>query len=347
MKKGLIITCIVIAVFLTPMFAQGTTETISFPDPEKTITVVCPQAAGGGTDLIARTLVEEMKKVSGQNIIVTNITGAGTATGTNEVLNNAADGYMEYPPSDAFFPDQRENSPILRTHAPSRFLPKRWIPASWCMKENFILKDSSAQTYNKGIFLNKKIIAQNASRLRKDFDIRSPNTEIAAGTLSGGNIQKVILAREITREPKFLVAVYPIRGLDLGAAQFIHGVGCVEQRHHTVSAHRTGGVPRNGSDHHRRRTITETSCRRLARRLCVPRSHHHQKKRSIPAFLHQRPPHRRGVFHSMPMTPPPMTATFSGTMERRKAVSLVPTEPPSAKPGMGGIAGTDPVATKR
>jgi len=94
MKKGLIITCIVIAVFLTPMFAQGTTETISFPDPEKTITVVCPQAAGGGTDLIARTLVEEMKKVSGQNIIVTNITGAGTATGTNEVLNNAADGYM-------------------------------------------------------------------------------------------------------------------------------------------------------------------------------------------------------------------------------------------------------------
>jgi len=96
------------------------------------------------------------------------------------------------------------------------------IVPPFSMKENFILKDSSAQTYNKGIFLNKKIIAQNASRLRKDFDIRSPNTEIAAGTLSGGNIQKVILAREITREPKFLVAVYPIRGLDLGAAQFIH-----------------------------------------------------------------------------------------------------------------------------
>ena len=43
-----------------------------------------------------------------------------------------------------------------------------------------------------------------------------------AGSLSGGNIQKVILAREINRKPKFLIAVYPIRGLDLGAAEFIH-----------------------------------------------------------------------------------------------------------------------------
>ncbi|MFA6846667.1 MAG: heme ABC transporter ATP-binding protein, partial [Sphaerochaetaceae bacterium] len=49
-----------------------------------------------------------------------------------------------------------------------------------------------------------------------------PNINVATGSLSGGNIQKVILAREIKRNPKFLIAVYPIRGLDLGAAQFIH-----------------------------------------------------------------------------------------------------------------------------
>jgi len=93
MKKGILLL-VGVAVLLAPMFAQGTSENVGYPDPEKTITVVCPQAAGGGTDLIARTLVEEMKKISGQNIIVTNITGAGTATGTNEVLNTAADGYM-------------------------------------------------------------------------------------------------------------------------------------------------------------------------------------------------------------------------------------------------------------
>ena len=44
----------------------------------------------------------------------------------------------------------------------------------------------------------------------------------AAGSLSGGNIQKVILARELDRKPSFLVAVYPTRGLDMGAVEFIH-----------------------------------------------------------------------------------------------------------------------------
>ncbi len=74
------------------LFAGGAQES-TFPDPEKTITVVCPHAAGGSTDMIFRTLVEQMKKISGQNIIVTNVTGAGSATGTNEVLNQPADGY--------------------------------------------------------------------------------------------------------------------------------------------------------------------------------------------------------------------------------------------------------------
>ena len=58
--------------------------------------------------------------------------------------------------------------------------------------------------------------------MRHTFDIRCPGVNVAAGSLSGGNIQKVIRARELNRKPKFLVAVYPIRGLDLGAAQFIH-----------------------------------------------------------------------------------------------------------------------------
>ena len=65
----------------------------TWPDPEKTITVVVPYSAGGGTDLIFRPVVEEMKKYSPANIIVSNIGGAGSATGTNEVLNAPADGY--------------------------------------------------------------------------------------------------------------------------------------------------------------------------------------------------------------------------------------------------------------
>ncbi|WP_422480086.1 ABC transporter ATP-binding protein [Pleomorphochaeta sp. DL1XJH-081] len=96
------------------------------------------------------------------------------------------------------------------------------IVPSFSMKENFILKDTESETYSKNSFLKNKVIDQMAEKLRQDFDIRSPNIEVSAGSLSGGNIQKVILAREISRGPKFLVAVYPTRGLDMGAAEFIH-----------------------------------------------------------------------------------------------------------------------------
>ncbi|MDI9371147.1 MAG: ABC transporter ATP-binding protein, partial [Synergistota bacterium] len=96
------------------------------------------------------------------------------------------------------------------------------IVPQFSMKENFILKDSGDPHYSSRSFLRLREIDSNAERLRKEFDIRSPDTRVAAGSLSGGNIQKVILARELSREPRFLVAVYPTRGLDMGAAEFIH-----------------------------------------------------------------------------------------------------------------------------
>ena len=96
------------------------------------------------------------------------------------------------------------------------------IVPSFSIRENLILKDSGAEAFSRRGFLRQKVINENAESLRKEFDIRSPNTQTAAGSLSGGNIQKVILARELKRNPRFLVAVYPTRGLDTGAAEFIH-----------------------------------------------------------------------------------------------------------------------------
>lgn len=90
----------VIALILTLAFSLGLTACSStnkqndFPDPEKTITLIVPQSAGGGTDTQARALVEAMKKVSGKsNIIVENVTGGSTGTGTNQVIDSEADGY--------------------------------------------------------------------------------------------------------------------------------------------------------------------------------------------------------------------------------------------------------------
>jgi len=95
------------------------------------------------------------------------------------------------------------------------------VPAM-SIKENLILKDSESSRFCSRHILRNKVIEEYADHMRQEFDIRSPNMHIAAGSLSGGNIQKVILAREIDRRPRFLVCVYPIRGLDMGAAEFIH-----------------------------------------------------------------------------------------------------------------------------
>ena len=96
------------------------------------------------------------------------------------------------------------------------------IVPSMSIKENIILKDSESESFSKNHILKNSILEDTAGKLRTEFDIRCPGIHTAAGSLSGGNIQKVILAREISRKPKFLVCVYPIRGLDMGAAEFIH-----------------------------------------------------------------------------------------------------------------------------
>ena len=92
------------------------------------------------------------------------------------------------------------------------------IVPSMSVKENIILKDSESQSFSKNHILRNKAIESTSNRLRDEFDIRCPGINTAAGSLSGGNIQKVILAREIARKPKFLVCVYPIRGLDMGSS---------------------------------------------------------------------------------------------------------------------------------
>ena len=85
---------LVALVATTTVFAQGLEETsASFPDPERTITIIVPQGAGGGTDTFARTLAAKMTEISGQNFIVENITGNSTGTGTNEVIKSEPDGY--------------------------------------------------------------------------------------------------------------------------------------------------------------------------------------------------------------------------------------------------------------
>ena len=74
----------------------------------------------------------------------------------------------------------------------------------------------------RGISMNLAGIAAHSEELVGQFDIRTPGVHVPAGNLSGGNQQKVILAREFSREPEFLLVTQPTRGLDVGAIEYIH-----------------------------------------------------------------------------------------------------------------------------
>ena len=96
------------------------------------------------------------------------------------------------------------------------------IVPRFSVRENLVLKDFHTARFSRSVLLRLGAISRNAETLRQAFDIRCASTAAAGGSLSGGNIQKVILARELAREPKALVAVYPTRGVDMGAQEFIH-----------------------------------------------------------------------------------------------------------------------------
>src|SRR4029079_4769844 len=73
-----------------------------------------------------------------------------------------------------------------------------------------------------GPAMNLAAIAQNATERVDEFDVRTPSTTASANTLSGGNQQKVVLARELSRPLNLLIVAQPTRGLDVGSMEFVH-----------------------------------------------------------------------------------------------------------------------------
>ena len=70
--------------------------------------------------------------------------------------------------------------------------------------------------------LNQRLAAEHCSRLVRDYDVRAQSLSVPARQLSGGNQQKVVLARELQHEPLVLLAAQPTRGLDVGAIEFVY-----------------------------------------------------------------------------------------------------------------------------
>jgi len=106
---------------------------------------------------------------------------------------------------------------------------RRGLVLDFNLAENLALHDYGKQPFSRFGWLNPKRWLQWAAGLLKEFDVRGGGPATRGGSLSGGNQQKVVIAREVSRDPSVLVAAQPTRGLDVGAIEFVHR-RLVEQR---------------------------------------------------------------------------------------------------------------------
>ncbi len=94
--------------------------------------------------------------------------------------------------------------------------------SSFSIAENLILDIHDLPPYAKGVRLSPRTVASEAELRVKEFDVRLQSVQDPASSLSGGNKQKVVLARELSRPVKLVVASQPTRGLDVGSIEFVH-----------------------------------------------------------------------------------------------------------------------------
>ncbi len=129
--------------------------------------------------------------------------------------------------------DLTHATPRQRLHAGFAYVPEDrqedGLIGDFSVADNMVLDVFDQPPFASGINLNLSAIASNASDRVSEFDVRTTSVNTPVGTLSGGNQQKVILARELGRTHKLLIASQPTRGLDVGSIEFVHG-RIVEQR---------------------------------------------------------------------------------------------------------------------
>jgi general nucleoside transport system ATP-binding protein len=107
----------------------------------------------------------------------------------------------------AFIPEERMRDGAIR---------------EFSVEENVFLHDHKLPRFKAGPFLRRGAMREYASSLARDFAVKTPSLDTPIKNLSGGNIQKLIMARELSRKPRLLVAAQPTRGVDIGATLYIH-----------------------------------------------------------------------------------------------------------------------------
>lgn len=149
--------------------------------------------AGNGQRELAEALIGVRPVTSGEIVL-------DDVQITNEKLNKRIDLGM------AMIPEERMQDGAIK---------------DFTVQENVFLHDHADSAFRSGIFLRFKKMEEHARRLVEDFKVKTPSLETPIRNLSGGNIQKVIMARELSRKPRVLIASQPTRGVDIGASEYI------------------------------------------------------------------------------------------------------------------------------
>lgn len=148
---------------------------------------------------------------NGQTELVEAVTG----------LRSVKSGYVYISGKDVTYATPREIITMGTGHVPED-RQKVGMVKPFPVMYNLVLQTYFEEPYSRGIVINDPAIIENAQQLVEQYDVRPPNIYNTVSSLSGGNQQKVIVAREFSRNVKLLIASQPTRGLDVGSIEFIH-----------------------------------------------------------------------------------------------------------------------------
>jgi len=148
-------------------------------------------------------------------------------------LKNPNSGNILVKGEDITFADSRKSHIAGIAHVPED-RKSMGVAPEMSVDDNLILKSYKDKKFRKSFIQDKKAIKKNAETLIDNFAIKTGPEGSPVRLLSGGNIQKVIIARELSLRPSVLVALYPTRGLDIGSAEYVHKV-LMEARDNNMS----------------------------------------------------------------------------------------------------------------
>lgn len=159
---------------------------------------------------------------SGEILGVAGVEGNGQ-TELAEVLSGlrpAAGGAASVRDTQVLNKDPRDVRKAGAAHIPEDRLTNG-VALRASIAENLIVDRYFSAPYKSGASIDYKTVVAKGKELMEEFDIRAPNGSVVVGALSGGNMQKVIVAREFTSNPAVLIAAQPTRGIDVGATEFV------------------------------------------------------------------------------------------------------------------------------